>query len=1283
MSDSKWRGQLKPPANDATALQAHPIHSPVLLRGGSHSTNNSDLIKPSNFHAYKRARSPTIPSADGSISEISHSSHSDTEREMQAKAKRLARFSVELSQPVEDIQDLKKRSNKYEQAARDKCKVVSENDAEAPDYPDGGVSSEYGDLDSAGAVVGLCPDMCPESERQERERKGDLDKHERLDGERNQTSKSLAVKKYNRLAERHAYLIRPMPVLQKTIKYLLDLLDQPYDDNFLAMYNFLWDRMRAVRMDLRMQHIFNQDAITMLEQMIRLHILAMHELCEYQKGEGFSEGFDAHLNIEQMNKTSVELFQMYDDHRKKGINIPTEREFRGYYALLKLDKHPGYKVEPAELSLDLAKMTSEIRSTPDVLFARDVARACRTGNYINFFRLARKATYLQACLMHAHFAKVRTQALVALHSSLQIGQGIPVGHVVKWLAMEGENVESLLEYHGFTIKYFEDAYMVKEGPFLNHDVDYETKYSQLVHQKKSRRIIDDVNSHQMMSLSSETSRRMSDKLMGRPDVKDALVFATESSIGVVDIEMDHGNDSSARNVCESQPLLIGETVTIQSNKNEVQMEELASITSDDTIGSFSPHVETGKTMELAVDTPIDSIIDRNQGLSMIKKILPPVVETSLQEESPGGSRSDQMVEIVEVPKEVLKNQQHEVMLCQQIEVARAKLKLFIRMWKRRASKLQEMREQRKLIADAALDSLTFGLPIRRNGELRQLNHISNLNIDDALKERHDKHGKSWSSLNVSEVITPILHAKNPDARFLCWKLIVCPPTNDSGQANQRASTWLISKLMGSGKEKEDELLVSSTGLSIWKKWLNSACYLSVTRQTTFLDHGPEPGNLVAGANAVLFLVSESIPWDLQRNQLHKLIESLLSDSSLPLLILACDTLGDAVGDSSLKIIDRLNLHYVDRAKISSFRVIFLNWDAPLQHLNGFLKDECLREGLQWLANQSPIQPALRKVTTRNLVFHHLELCMESLGNMDDAVAPNHFISAFNEALDRSAEDIIAAANANHAGWPCPEIELLESSSSERRAMKMFCPCVGWSSASRIEPIISAIKGCKLPPISVDLSYLHRGSCMRVEIESQKLALEKCLIDYLTLGSKMMGEAFATNEARLMLQNSAGLELRSSHYYIIPRWISIFRRIFNWRTMNLTGGSFSEAYVLEHPHEPCSKPSVMHPGTTDFKGLDSVLSRLTLDEMVETVMHQMEAVSQGDFIDAAINSQQIEDVENGEWSGLVETIDATHLEQIQPARQEMKETEAEDKLRSLLKQCNVVQNMIDERLAVYF
>lgn len=79
---------------------------------------------------------------------------------------------------------------------------------------------------------------------------------------------------YTRTAEREAHLIRPMPILQKTIDYLLNLLDQPYNEKFLGMYNFLWDRMRAIRMDLRMQHIFNQEAITMLEQMVSCHALS-------------------------------------------------------------------------------------------------------------------------------------------------------------------------------------------------------------------------------------------------------------------------------------------------------------------------------------------------------------------------------------------------------------------------------------------------------------------------------------------------------------------------------------------------------------------------------------------------------------------------------------------------------------------------------------------------------------------------------------------------------------------------------------------------------------------------------------------------------------------------------------------------------------------------------------------------------------------------------------------------------------------------------------------------
>jgi len=155
-------------------------------------------------------------------------------REEQAKAKRLARFHVELSRPVENTNDfvkaLKSSADKSKQATS-----VGKTPMRTNDDTD---ESTLADMDSTdlAAIVGLCPDMCPgvsldrlhmilfsrshclfyilsskhmeliyllhiypcfslEPERAERERKGDLDRYERLDGDRNLTTQLLAVKK--------------------------------------------------------------------------------------------------------------------------------------------------------------------------------------------------------------------------------------------------------------------------------------------------------------------------------------------------------------------------------------------------------------------------------------------------------------------------------------------------------------------------------------------------------------------------------------------------------------------------------------------------------------------------------------------------------------------------------------------------------------------------------------------------------------------------------------------------------------------------------------------------------------------------------------------------------------------------------------------------------------------------------------------------------------------------------------------------------------------------------
>lgn len=59
---------------------------------------------------------------------------------------------------------------------------------------------------------------------------------------------------------------------------------------------------------------------------------------------------------------------------------------------------------------------------------------------------------------------------------------------------QDEDVESLLEYHGFGSRLYEGPYLVKEGPFANSESDFPSGCSELVHSKKSQRIVDDISS---------------------------------------------------------------------------------------------------------------------------------------------------------------------------------------------------------------------------------------------------------------------------------------------------------------------------------------------------------------------------------------------------------------------------------------------------------------------------------------------------------------------------------------------------------------------------------------------------------------------------------------------------------------------------------------------------------------------------------------------------------------------------------------------------------------------
>ncbi|RRT67631.1 hypothetical protein B296_00004886, partial [Ensete ventricosum] len=109
--------------------------------------------------------------------------------------------------------------------------------------------------------------------RAQRERLRDLSVFERLNGNPARTSPHLAVKKFCRTISTVAIQesdIRPPPVLQRTLKYLMNLVNSE-EHPFEFVHDFVFDRTRSIRQDLSMQNITDDQAISMYEEMVQVH----------------------------------------------------------------------------------------------------------------------------------------------------------------------------------------------------------------------------------------------------------------------------------------------------------------------------------------------------------------------------------------------------------------------------------------------------------------------------------------------------------------------------------------------------------------------------------------------------------------------------------------------------------------------------------------------------------------------------------------------------------------------------------------------------------------------------------------------------------------------------------------------------------------------------------------------------------------------------------------------------------------------------------------------------
>ena len=176
--------------------------------------------------------------------------------------------------------------------------------------------------------------------------------------------------------------------------------------DFLSAYLYLWDRTRQIRAEMSYQQYRSVEAVGLYEEIARFHIAVEHRLCE----DAEFQTNHRQQNWEQLNATLVSLREIYVDLAGRGIVCPNECEFQGYLLLMQRDG--------PILQLSMGLSTQVLISGP-VQFALEAFRAQNDSNWVRFFNLVRSGTYLQACLMHARFPRIRAEALRRMASSIK------------------------------------------------------------------------------------------------------------------------------------------------------------------------------------------------------------------------------------------------------------------------------------------------------------------------------------------------------------------------------------------------------------------------------------------------------------------------------------------------------------------------------------------------------------------------------------------------------------------------------------------------------------------------------------------------------------------------------------------------------------------------------------------------------------------------------------------------------------------------------------------------
>ncbi|XP_073410546.1 SAC3 domain-containing protein 1 [Dendrobates tinctorius] len=297
-------------------------------------------------------------------------------------------------------------------------------------------------MDSSSPPVGVCLDMCPKRERQERESQGRLHQYEIQKAQRagkgpRGRGRPIAdpkktVKEYSRPAAGKELScptdLRPPATLAKTVQYLV--MDVCSSVNFRELsslakaYSFVFDRLRAVRQDLIVQRIRGPGGALVLEGSLGFLLCATYLVRDLPLAD-----YDEVLHSTQVRESFAELIECY----KGSGEFPRQAEFQSLLLL--------YNLGNTDTTHRALQLPCALRQSPHVRLALDINKAHLENNWVRLFRLVSQLNCLQACAFYRHLPSSRHKALCTLiHGYSSRNCRFPLDLLTRLLALESPSL---------------------------------------------------------------------------------------------------------------------------------------------------------------------------------------------------------------------------------------------------------------------------------------------------------------------------------------------------------------------------------------------------------------------------------------------------------------------------------------------------------------------------------------------------------------------------------------------------------------------------------------------------------------------------------------------------------------------------------------------------------------------------------------------------------------------------------------------------------------------------